>query len=127
MMVTPLAITSSAVALLLFTSNSYVASELKVSEGWIATVPGLVECCFPGTRTASRPRPDPTVTAPAMLPTPTSVPPLTYTGPRPVAESPMLLTISLPRLTVVPPVYVFLWLRTSCPFQFWSGNCPCRR
>src|SRR5439155_26988190 len=61
------------------------------------------------------PLPVPTVTAPAIMPLPPSQPPLTCTGPLPVREPPMLLTISLPRLIVVPPVYVFLWLRTSLP------------
>ena len=45
-----------------------------------------------------------TVTVPEIVPDPPIVPPLTATGPVPVPEPAVLLTSSVPAVTVVPPV-----------------------
>src|SRR5947209_8194469 len=45
-----------------------------------------------------------TVTAPEMVPVPDRVPPVTVTGPVPVADPLTLVTVSVPWATVVPPV-----------------------
>ncbi len=57
-----------------------------------------------GNRVAPELLPVPTVTVPAIMPCPLSVPELTCTAPVPVAEPLVLLTTSLPLFTKVPPL-----------------------
>jgi len=58
-------------------------------------VPGLV-ALLPGNKIAPELLPVPTVAAPAIVPLPPSSPSLTCTGPAPVPERPVLLTIRCP-------------------------------
>src|SRR5207244_9961860 len=87
LMVTPLAITWSVLALFCFALNVQVevASVLKVSALRMVSVACTVVPAA-GARNAPVPLPVPTVTAPEIFPFPPKVPAVTRTGPVPVAE-----------------------------------------
>ena len=67
----------------------------------------------PGARDAPGPLPVPTVTLPAIVTVPPSVPAFTFTGSVPVPELCLLVTNNAPAVTVVEPVYVFAPLRVK--------------
>src|SRR5437868_15251699 len=78
----------------------------------------------PGARNAPDPLPVPTVTLPAIVPVEPSVPALTFTAPVPVPELRLLLTNSVPAVTVVDPVYVFDPLSVKVPVPIFVREPP---
>ncbi len=78
-----------------------------------------------GARIAPLPLPVPMVTGPLIIPLPPNVPPFTFTLAVPVPEPLVLLTTSVPALTVVPAVYRFAPVKVSVPLPiFVSAPLP---